>query len=105
MTIKPISPKDVSSIKTTQIPEFVIDLWNQIIAKNWNPNSKKSHVLQNEIIDLILTNSDTEITRAEIFSNRWLDVEDIYREQGWNVVYDKPAYNETYEALFEFSIR
>lgn len=105
MTVKLISPKDVSSIKAALIPEFVIDSWNQIIAKNWNPNSKKSHVLQNEIIELILTNSDREISRNDIFSNHWLDIEGIYREQGWKVVFDKPGYNESYEASFEFSIK
>lgn len=28
----------------------------------------------------------------------WLDLEDIYRDEGWTVEYDSPGYNETYEA-------
>jgi len=43
------------------------------------------------------------ISSAKIFENGWLDVEPIYREVGWNVEYDKPGYNETYEASFKFT--
>ena len=46
-----------------------------------------------------------KLKRADVFSNHWLDVEDIYREQGWNVEYDKPTYNETYDAYFVFSVK
>lgn len=31
-----------------------------------------------------------------------LDVEDVYRAAGWEVTYDKPGYNETYDATFTF---
>ena len=40
--------------------------------------------------------------RVLIFSNHWLDVEDIYRKQGWKVVYDSPGYDESYDAYYEF---
>jgi hypothetical protein len=43
------------------------------------------------------------LKRNEIFKNHWLDVEEIYEEAGWQVAYDKPGYNETYEASFEFT--
>jgi hypothetical protein len=45
------------------------------------------------------------VSRQEVFDNQWLDIEDIYREAGWKVSYDKPAYNETYKAYFTFSRR
>lgn len=35
--------------------------------------------------------------------NSWVDFEDLYRKQGWKVVYDKPAYCETYKAYFVLS--
>jgi hypothetical protein len=33
-----------------------------------------------------------------------LDIEPIYREAGWIVEYDKPAYCENYDANFTFTI-
>lgn len=38
-----------------------------------------------------------------VYGKQYLDVEDIYRKEGWKVVYDKPAYCETYEPTFTFS--
>lgn len=51
----------------------------------------------------ILSKFDHRIDRQEIFDNCWLDVEDIFEEVGWKVVYDKPGYNESYPANFEFT--
>jgi hypothetical protein len=43
------------------------------------------------------------VTRDEIFDNHWMDVEALYRENGWGVKYDRPAYNEDYEPMFIFT--
>jgi hypothetical protein len=32
-----------------------------------------------------------------------MDVEDVYQKAGWEVEFDKPGYNEDYEANFKFS--
>lgn len=40
-----------------------------------------------------------------IYKKGWLNVEEAYREKGWDVTYDKSGYNETYRALFVFSKR
>ena len=42
------------------------------------------------------------LTKAKIFSEGYLNVEEVYREQGWVVSYDKPGYNESYDANFKF---
>ena len=39
----------------------------------------------------------------DIFDKGSLNVETIYRKDGWNVEYDKPGYNESYDASFKFS--
>lgn len=39
----------------------------------------------------------------EVFKKGWLNVEYLFRAAGWEVQYDKPGYNETYEAYFTFS--
>jgi len=44
-------------------------------------------------------------TRDEVFDKGWLNIEPMYRAAGWKVVYDKPAYNESYEPTFTFTKR
>ena len=34
-----------------------------------------------------------------------MDFEDLYRKSGWSVSYDKPAYNENYDAFLIFNKR
>ena len=41
--------------------------------------------------------------RQKIYDQGWLDFEPLYREVGWNVEYDKPAYYEHYDAYFKFT--
>lgn len=103
---KPIKPEDV--IKTgPKIPDFIIDSVNSLIRKKWDGHEAK--IYQNEILDMVsIRERDPEYpsdlpTRKEVFDNHWLDFEDLYRKQGWNVYYDKPGYCETYEAYFVFS--
>jgi hypothetical protein len=97
--VKPISPSEATALKKSALPDVVINCWNNMIAKNWNGYS--STVYQNDAAQLICTAMDC--TREVVFSNNWLGVEDIYRAEGWKVHYDKPGFNESYEAKFEFS--
>lgn len=94
---KPITPKEIGS--KNSFPEEVIDAFNELIPKNGGI------VMQNEVIDLIISKMQAngkEVSREDVFKNRWLDVEAVYRKAGWKVEYDKPGYNETYEASFSF---
>jgi len=94
----PIAPSAVTDLKTTLIPEYVFDAFNHMIAKNWNGRS--SSFTQDAVIDKICETQTVD--RQHLFINNYLDVEDSYRKLGWFVHYDKPAYNETGEAMFTF---
>lgn len=94
----PIAPSEVADLKTTLIPEYVFNAFNHMIAKKWNGSS--SSFTQDAVIDKICETQTVD--RQYLFSNNYLDVEDSYRKAGWVVEYDKPAYNETYEAMFTF---
>ena len=97
----PIKPSEVVNARTANIPEFVFSAFNELIAKNFSGN--RALVMQNEVISLIIALSQDPISRDKIFAERWLDVENAYEQAGWKVVYDKPAYNESYEPSFAFS--
>lgn len=101
--IKPISPEEVADAKKDYFPDYVIQAVNESIAKNYSGG--RAEIMQNEIITAIMENakkSGVTLTRGQVFGNRYLDFEDIYRANGWQVEYDKPAYNENYQANFIF---
>lgn len=105
--IKPITPEEINEKKLEMLPDEVIESFNEMIATNWNGTS--SRFKQKDAVALILGKMNAEravdgkVDSQFLFDNHYLDVEDLYRKQGWKVYYDKPAYNETYDAIFEFS--
>lgn len=46
---------------------------------------------------------DSTLSPQFIFAEKWLDVEEIFRQVGWSVSYDNPAYNESYEPSWTFT--
>jgi len=100
LTSQPITPNEVVRLKEKILPNEVFDAFNELIAKKWNGRS--STVLQCEVVKLLKGKMQLEDTSI-IFDNNWLDVEPVYRDAGWVVKYDKPGYNESYEASFKFT--
>jgi hypothetical protein len=100
--VEAIKPTDVATTKADIMPDAVMTAWNNVIAKNFSNGS--SRVGQEEIIAL-LQPLTPEGQRQQVFASKWLDIEDIYRAQGWSVVYDKPAYCESYEATTTFKAK
>ncbi len=95
--VKPIKPDEAVAAKV--FPDEVITAFNELITENLS--GKVSRFKQEDVIARIRLKTDVE--RREIFDNRWLDVEDLYRSEGWKVEYDSPAYNENYPAIFTFT--
>lgn len=99
---KPIKPSEIVSAKRETIPGQVFAAFNTCIANAFRGKSAK--VLQKDVIAEIMKRMPS-VDRNEIFNGGWLDVEDVYRAEGWTVEYDKPGYNESYPATFTFSTR
>lgn len=96
--VRPIKPSEVVAKKKKDIPNEVFEAFNELITQNFDGHS--ATIKQDEVVALIVKKG---LKRNAIFNNHWLDVEDVYRAGGWNVVYDKPGFNENYEAFFEFT--
>lgn len=92
-TIKPITPNEAANKQ--DIPDFVLDAFNQLISKNYRID--RAIVVQKHIIELIKKKSPNQE-----FETNWLNIEPIYENAGWKVIYDKPAYCENYDAFFMF---
>lgn len=96
--IEPIKPSEVAGLKQKRIPNKVIEAFNEMIADNWK--GSYARFKKDDVLDKILEKINS--TRNEVYKQNWLDVEDIYRQAGWKVTYDSPAYCETYDATYEF---
>lgn len=97
---RPIRPSEVLGAKTSSVPEDVFEAFNELIIENWS--GVVAIIRQEKIIERIKFKMPG-VSRAQIFDRGWLDIEDAYRAEGWKVDYDRPAYNESYEASFRFA--
>ena len=97
----PIRPSEVAANREASIPEAVFDVFNELIQNSWDGSS--ATVSQNAAAAKVA--EALNISRGEVFELHYLDVEAHYRKAGWTVMYDKPAYCESYEATFKFTKR
>lgn len=97
---KPISPDEVIELKTSSIPDAVLEVFNGLIAKGWDGN--RSTVYQDDVVASLEAQG---FNRSEVYNNKWLDVEPIYEGAGWSVFYDKPVgyAGESFRAYFKFT--
>lgn len=95
---EPIKPTDIIARK----PDQVIEVFNELILKNWD--GVQATVKQSEAAKKIAERMG--ITISDVFEKKHLNIEEVFRQSGWSVVYDKPDYNETpYDPFFCFSQR
>lgn len=99
--VKPITPAEAQAAKEAMIPDFVVAAVNRLLSEKWKGKGYVT-LTQNEVIAEI--QKERDITSGELFDNDFLDFEPYFRKAGWKVSYDKPAYYESYEAHWEFSV-
>jgi hypothetical protein len=97
--MKPLSPSEVEKKAQSDIPDCVIDAVNNLLVKEYRNGS--ATLRQKDILKEI-RRIDENMTSTILFENGWMDFEPIFRKAGWSVEYDKPGYNEDYEATFKF---
>lgn len=103
--VRPIRPSEVGEQQKASIPAAVLEAFNELIAANYVNGS--ATVRQGDVVRLALRKMDGdgpfdpgEETR---FNSKWLNVEEVFRDAGWTVTYDKPGFNESYEPTFRFT--
>jgi len=99
--VKPMSPDEVLANKKLAIPDEVIEAVNALLVQNASPHGGRIILQQKQVVKEIVHRM-SHLTSEDVFSNRYLDFESLFEEQGWKVQYDKPGYNESYEPYFEF---
>ena len=96
--IAPASPSDIERRWLDRIPSEIFSVINDILVEKWNGWGEKICIKQDEILDRL-----NSAKRGDVFKYHWLDIEPFYRSSGWTVGYNKPAYNESYDAYFIFT--
>lgn len=92
-----LSPKDLKEAaeRGDHIPDGVIKAVNQLLKEN--ASSTYIVLKQCDVVKAI-----KECMGVTTVPVKWLDFEPVFRKAGWKVEYDKPGYNESYEATFAF---
>ena len=98
--VGPITPQEILEDLPNIIPSFVFEAVNNLLKKKFRGDSV--NIKQDDIMAEI-ARLQTTYTRQEIFDNKWMDFEKVYRNNGWKVEYDKPHYTDNYDAFFTFS--
>lgn len=99
--MKAITPQECLSQAGNHISDMVIEVVNDMLKKEYRKG--QAVVLKQDDIIEEIQKRDINLTREQIFGKGWLDFEPVFERAGWKVTYDKPGYNESYAATFEFS--
>jgi len=95
--IRPITPLQATEDYEKDLPNEVVEAFNELIRERYD--GSQAIIYQEEVINRM---SAKGLSRAEVFTRGWLNVENMYRKVGWKVSYDKPGFNENYNAFFRF---
>lgn len=99
--VKPFTPADAQQHKAHYgLPNEVIEAVNELLAKNYRPGTIT--IKQKEIEEQVLLKMP-DLRANDLYARNWMDIEETFRESGWQVHYDKPGYCESYDAYFEFT--
>lgn len=101
MKTNAVTPKELGATAGDDIPEVVIKAVNNLLKKQYR-RGRSVTLKQDDIVDEILR-LEEDTHRDHIFDYGWLDFEPVFERAGWRVDYDKPAYCESYPAIFKFT--
>jgi hypothetical protein len=99
---KAIKPSEVTALKKQLLPNYVIEAFNELIVAYFNGTT--ATINQEQVIELMLKKSDN-LTRSDIFSRHYLDVEAIYQGEGWEVFYNKYDCSSSYIPHYKFKAK
>lgn len=98
-----VTPDTVNKFKKIKdIPQYVLDAFNELIAENYSGPNTMTYVYQNDVVALICKNNP-DVTNKFIYENKLLDIEDLYGSYGWEVSYYKQPFYSSDSSYFRFS--
>lgn len=98
--IKPISPSELKDNLEKIIPKEVIESVNEILRENYR-GSGSITIKAKEIVNRI--SSKMDLTRETIYSRKYLDFENLYHKYGWNISYEQPDRDQSFDSYYTFT--
>lgn len=105
-----LKPKEVAPSIASCIPEYVVEVYNDLIRKNFNGHSaqvKLEDAKQAVSRAVVQQNPEFELSVARSFAeeNRYWDIEPIFEDAGWKVEFNKKCIGDNFDSHYVFSIR
>lgn len=82
--VKVLNSRELRSIDLKSIPDAIILAFNTLIVRNWS--GMMAEFNQRDVITYVASEG---LTEEEVIKNHWLDVEPLYRENGFKVTYTR----------------
>ncbi len=102
--MRPITPEEAKINFQESLPDFVIGAVNACILKECF--GKESFTIKQEtIVNEILKLAPEGTSRSSVFDNHWLDFEELFSKFGWDVKYERPGWDETFDENFKFKTK
>lgn len=94
-----IRPDEILGEKKRQLPPEVLSTVNRMLGEKAVRGS--ATLYQKDIVKELVASG---LNQSEIYKRQWLDFEEVYREAGWHVEYDRPVYyaGENFEPHYKF---
>ena len=96
-----IKPDEIRQAAWKDLDKDVETAVDKLLVKHWDGYEAK--FTQEEVLQAVCLAKN--FSRERVYREKLLDFEEAYRAAGWSVFYDKPGYNESYEATFQFKKR
>ncbi len=97
---QPVSPEGLNQLKREMMPPEVFETFNRFLGEK--ALNGYATVMQDDVVEALI---ERGLNKHDIFHKGWLNIESLYEENGWEVKYDKPAYNESGRAYFTFKAK
>ena len=101
MKIKPLSPDELVDAKSSQIPDVVIEVVNDLLISSKYQDGICTILFEDIVANVI--KSKPELTAGMIVELGWLNFENLYRSVGWDVEFYRSGYKGSYPAIFRFT--
>lgn len=81
--MNPISPEECIAAQYTIVPEWVIDLFNDLITQKWDGTKS---VISEKYVEESINSKGYSFNKAR--NGGMLKIEPLYARKGWNVRFD-----------------
>jgi hypothetical protein len=95
---RPVTPPEAAALKHAVIPPAVLAAFNKLILLHWE--GTYAEFPATDVLPAV--SRENSSLAPGLVSAAIAGIAPAYRAAGWSVTFDRPGYNETYEAHWIF---